>query len=408
MKILYIHQYFKTPEEPGGTRSYWISQELIKRGHQVTMLCSTNPRHPEATRQNVDGIDVFYVKNEYNNYMPAYKKVWSFVSFIMSALKVAKKENGYDLVFATSTPLTVGYIAMRLKKTKKWPYIFEVRDLWPEFPIQVGAIKNKYVIKYLRGLEKRIYDNSEFVVALSPGMQEGVVAVGTPMEKTAMIPNMSKPDNFYPHEPNLEIVKEFGLDMNCFNVVHFGSMGKANGLEYIIEAAKVLQDRGVNDVNFWFMGQGATEPVIKRLSELYKLRNVKFLGFHKMSIVSEIVNCSSASITTFRYLPILATNSPNKLFDSLSAGKPIIVNSAGWTKMMVEEGDCGFFVDPDNPSVLADKIIEIKDDKELLARWGNNARKLSIEKYDKALLSAQVADVIENVYYKRQTLPNDV
>ena len=146
------------------------------------------------------------------------------------------------------------------------------------------------------------------------------------------------------------------------------------------------------------MGRGATEPICKRLVEQYGLNNVRFLGFHKMSIVSEIVNCSSASITTFRNLPILATNSPNKLFDSLSAGKPIIVNSAGWTKTMVEEGDCGFYVDPENPTALADKIIEVKDDVELLQRWGQNARELSLKVYDKDLLTAQVADVLENVY----------
>ena len=398
MRILYIHQYFKTPEEPGGTRSYWISQELIKRGHQVTMICSTNERHPVPSRVDANGIDVIYVKNEYSNYMPAYKKVISFVSFILSALKAAKKLKNIDLVFATSTPLTVGYIAMRLKKSKGWKYVFEVRDLWPEFPIQIGAIKNKFAIKYLRGLERRIYKNAEFVIALSPGMQDGVVAAGMPVEKTAMIPNMSKPDRFYPHTPDPEIVKDFNLDLSSFNVVHFGSMGKANGLEYIIEAARILQERGVNDVCFWFMGRGATEPVCKSLVEKYGLHNVRFLGFHKMSIVSEIVNCSSASITTFRNLPILATNSPNKLFDSLSAGKPIIVNSAGWTKDMVEKGNCGFYVDPDNPAALADKIMEVKDNKPLLERWGENARKLSLEEYDKDLLTAQVADVLGKVY----------
>lgn len=401
MNILYIHQYFKTPEEPGGTRSYWISQELIKRGHHVTMICSTNERHPEATRVDANGIDVIYVKNEYDNYMPAYRKVYSFVSFIVSAFRVAKKEKNVDLVFASSTPLTVGCVAMRLKKTKKWKYVFEVRDLWPEFPIQIGAIKNRFVIEYLRGLERRIYNNSEFVIALSPGMQDGVVAAGFPKEKTAVIPNMSKPDKFFPHTPDSEIVKKFNLDLNKFNVVHFGSMGRANGLEYIVEAARILQDRGVDDVSFWFMGRGATEPVCKKLVESYGLHNVRFLGFHKMSIVSEIVNCASASITTFRNLPILATNSPNKLFDSLSAGKPIIVNSAGWTKTMVEESDCGFYVDPDNPTALADKIIKVKDDKVLLQRWGENARRLSLEEYDKELLTAKVADVLENVYYTR-------
>ena len=400
MNILYIHQYFKTPEEPGGTRSYWISQELIKRGHHVTMICSTNERHPVPKRVDTNGIDVIYVKNEYSNYMPSYKKIKSFISFIVSAIRVAKKEMDIDLVFASSTPLTVGYVAMHLKRTKKWKYVFEVRDLWPEFPIQIGAIKNKFIIRYLRGLERRIYKNSEYVIALSPGMQDGVIEAGMPIDKTAMIPNMSKPDKFFPHAPNPHIVKEFGLDLEKFNVAHFGSMGRANGLEYIIEAAKILQERGVEDVCFWFMGSGATEPMCKRLVEQYGLSNVRFLGFHKMSVVSEIVNCSSASITTFRNLPILATNSPNKLFDSLSAGKPIIVNSAGWTKKMVEDGDCGFYVDPDTPSALADKIIEVKDDKALLQRWGENARKLSLEEYDKDMLTARVADVLENVYNK--------
>ena len=215
-----------------------------------------------------------------------------------------------------------------------------------------------------------------------------------------MIPNMSKPDKFYPHTPDAEIVKEFELDLNKFNVVHFGSMGRANGLEYIVEAARVLQERGVDDVCFWFMGRGATEPVCKKLVGKYGLKNVRFLGFHKMSIVSEIVNCSTASITTFRNLPILATNSPNKLFDSLSAGKPITVNSAGWTKDLVEKEGCGFFVNPDNPEELASKLLEVKDDKEILKQWGEKARELSVRVFDKNILSAKVADVLENVSRK--------
>ncbi len=363
------------------------------------MIASTNNKlHPDPTTTVVDGIEVHYVKNEYSNYMSPIRKVISFLNFVFLAIKEGKKIKDVDLVYATSTPLTVGFLAMRLKKSKGWKYVFEVRDLWPEFPIQIGAIKNKMAIKYLRGLERRIYKNSEFVVALSPGMQDGVIAAGMPIEKTAMIPNMSKPDKFYPHEPNQEIVRGFNLNLSAFNVIHFGSMGRANGLEYIIEAARILQERGIDDVCFWFMGRGATEPKCRKLMEQYGLCNVRFLGFHNMSIVSEIVNCSSASITTFLNLPILATNSPNKLFDSLSAGKPIIVNSAGWTKTMVEEGDCGFYVNPEDPSDLADKLVEVKDNKQLLRRWGENARKLSIEKYDKGILTAQVADVLERVY----------
>lgn len=396
MKILYIHQYFVQPSEPGGTRSYWISKELVKRGHQVTVITSTKVSHPEPCRINVDGIEVVYVKNPtYSNYLSAPRKVWIFLSFIRSAMKAAMKEKDVDLVFATSTPLTVGAIALWLKWRRKWKYVFEVRDLWPEFPIEIGAIKNKWAIWFLRKFEKRIYDSSEHVVALSPGMKAGVIKAGTPEVKVSMIPNMSKPDKFFPHEPNMEIVKQFGIDLQKFNVIHFGSMGRANGLEYIIEAAKHLREKGCDDVHFLFLGRGATEPKLKALAEQFGLKNVSFHGSHRMDVVSEVVNCCDASITTFLNLPVLQTNSPNKLFDSLSAGKPIIVNSAGWTKDMVEQQNCGFYVDPEKPEQLAEQLLKVRDDKELLRTWGENARRLSIEVYDKDILSAQVVDVLE-------------
>lgn len=346
----------------------------------------------------IDGIKVIYVKNEYSNYMSRMRKIKSFVSFLNLAIKEGCKQKDVDMVYATSTPLTVGYVAFKLKKRKKFPYVFEVRDLWPEFPIQIGAIRNSLLIWFLRKLEKRIYENAEHVVALSPGMQDGIITTGTPREKTSMVPNMSKPDLFYPHEVDMKVVKDFCIDTSKFNVIHFGSMGRANGLEYIIDAAKYVYDKGYDDINFIFMGHGATEPELKKRADSFGLNNIKFLGNHKMKTVIEVVNACDASITTFKNLPILATNSPNKLFDSLSAGKPIIVNSAGWTKDLVEQGDCGFFVDPENPAALADMLIELKDKEELLIKWGKNARKLSEEVYDKSKLSAQVADVLENAY----------
>lgn len=400
MNILYIHQYFKTPDEPGGTRSYWISKELIKRGHQVTVICSTNKQNIEPSTKYIDGIRVIYVKNEYSNYMSSLKRIYSFLKFVYLSFREAKKLSDVDIVFATSTPLTVGYVALILKRIKGWPYVFEVRDLWPEFPIQIGAIKNKYIIKYLRRLEKRIYISAEHIVALSPGMKDGVLAVGIETNKCTVIPNMSKPEEFFPREKSNEIINQFMINCEKFNVVHFGSMGKANGLRYIIETANCLKKRGVDDIDFIFLGDGGTKPMLKKLVADYQLSNVKFLGNHKMSILSEIVNCCDISVTCFLNLPILYTNSPNKLFDSLSAGKPIIVNSLGWTKDLVEKEKCGFFVDPNNPDDFASKLIKYKDGKPLLDEWGANSRRLSIEVFDKSILSAKVADVIEMSYNK--------
>lgn len=399
MKVLYIHQYFVTPEEPGGTRSYWIAKELIKRGHEVTMITATNKRHPENEEVNIDGINVIYLKNAYSNYMSTGGRIKSFVRFVLLAIKATFKIKKVDLVFATSTPLTVGIIALWLKWTKGWKYVFEVRDLWPEALIQEGGIRNKFVQWALYKLEHITYRYSKHIVTLSRGMLEGVLKVGTPPEKCSMIPNMSKPDKFFPHKPNKEIAKKFCIDFSKFNLIHFGSMGICNGLSYITDAAKLAHEQGFDDLNFIFLGDGATEPLLKKFVNDHKLPNVQFLGNHKMEVVSEIVNCCDASITSFSNIPILATNSPNKLFDSLSAGKPVIVNSAGWTKDMVEKDNCGFYVDPTNPQILIDKLNMVKNDKTMLSEWGINARNLSLNVYDKQILSAKIADVIEKAYH---------
>ena len=396
MKILYIHQYFVTPEEHGTSRSYWFAKKLIENGFNVTMVTATNEyKHREACRENIDGIDVIYVQNDYSQYYSRVKKVYSFLKFIFQAVNAARKEKDVDLVYATSTPLTVGFIALILKRIKKWRYVFEVRDLWPEFPIQVGAIKNKYLISYLRYVEKKIYNKAEHIVALSPGMRDGVLACGTPKEKVTVITNMSKGDLFYPREKTDEQFKKYGIDKMKFNVVHAGSMGVANGLMYIMETAKVLKD-DMNDctINFLLLGEGSTKPQLMKFAEKYSLDNVRFIGEYNTYGTSEILNCSDASIVSFMNLPILYTNSPNKLFDSLSAGKPIIVNSAGWTKELVEKYMCGFYVDPENPRDFAEKIITLSKNKDLQQQYGENARKLSLEEFDKSILTNRFLDVI--------------
>lgn len=398
MNILYIHQYFKTPQEPGGTRSYWIAKELIKRGHKVTIITATNTSINEPGKFNIEGIEVIYVNNSYSNYFSKLKKIWVFIKFVSLSMKEALKLKDIDIVYATSTPLTVGLVALLLRHIKGWRYIFEVRDLWPEFPIQIGAIKNGLLIKLLKSLERRIYRRSEHIVALSPGMREGVIATGIPDDKCTIVPNMSKPDKFYPREVSKDIIKQFNINIDKFNVIHFGSMGVANGLDYIINAANELTKWGDKSIHFIFLGDGAMLPKLMQMVEEYGLSNVDFLGKHKMDIVSEIVNCCNISITTFKNLPILYTNSPNKLFDSLSAGKPIIVNSAGWTKELCEKEHCGFYVDPEKPEDLATKLLEIRDKSNLLKMWGENSRRLSLQIFDKNILSSKVADIIEKVY----------
>lgn len=393
MKILYIHQYFKKPTEPGGTRSYWIARELLKKGHEVVMITGTSTEDNWKQRfVEVEGIQVIYVKDNYSQNMDVLRRIWAFLNFMFAACKLAFKQGKLDLVIATSTPLTIGVPALLLKWFRKVPYIFEVRDLWPDVPIQLGAIKNPILIELLRRFEKMIYKNANHVIALSPGMQEGVVKY-IPKQKTSMIPNMSKKDEFWPREKNIDLMHNLGLRQDSFKIIHFGSLGLANGAQTIVESARLC--RHDSRIEFIFLGGGSTERELKKVCKDYQLDNVVFLGKFPMKQTSEIVNFCDVSIVSFLDIPILYTNSPNKLFDSLSAGKPIIVNSAGWTKEMVEKHKCGFYVNPNEPQDLADKINYLKSNPEELKIMSRNSRILAEKTYDKSLLCLKFVEVVE-------------
>lgn len=402
MKVLYIHQYFNTPQEPGGTRSYWFSKELIEAGHEVVMFTSGRKGQKKfIERKNIEGIDVVYVRNSYNNKMGLLKRLFSFVRFMAYAVFFGLKQKNIDIIYATSTPLSVGFPALIIKKLRKTPFIFEVRDLWPEVPIQMGAIKNKRLISLLHWFEKTIYVNAQHVVALSPGMKDGVTHYGIPESKVSMIPNMSKKDEFFLRNKNVEIAKQFGIDLEKFNAIHFGTMGLANGLNYIIEAAKELQKKKNDTIRILFLGSGSTEEQLKKRCVTENIGNISFLGRHNMAVVSEIVNICDVSIISFLDLPILYTNSPNKLFDSLSAAKPLIVNSAGWTKEMVEENECGLFVDPNHPERLADALVLLSESPDLVKSMANNSRLLAENTYDKSILCKQFLEVMEREHAKQ-------
>lgn len=397
MNVLYIHQYFHTPQQPGSTRSYWLARELIENGYEVTMLTTSSKQREKIRIYDADGIRIVSYRSVYAQSMGIKDRLKSFSDFMIESTRYALNHSGeYDFIFATSTPLTVGVPALLAKWFRKKKYIFEIRDLWPEVPIQMGVIKNPLVKGVARWFEKAVYKNAEHVITLSPGMQEGVTKYIS-KEKTSMIPNMSKKEEFWPREKSFELMTQLGLRKEAFKVIHFGALGIANGADTILETAKLMKDD--ISVQFILLGGGATEIKLKDICKREDLRNVVFISKTPMKATSEIVNCCDVSLVSFKDLPILYTNSPNKLFDSLSAGKPIIVNSAGWTKEMVEEHRCGYYVNPNNPQELADKIIFLRENGALAEEMGKNSRLLAETVYDKSLLCKQFSSVITNLQF---------
>jgi glycosyltransferase involved in cell wall biosynthesis len=350
-------------------------------------------------RSTVDGITLITLKVNYSQSMGVMARLKSFTHFMLVSTYIALKEKDIDFVIATSTPLTIGFPALVLKKIRRIPYLFEVRDLWPEVPIQMGGLKNKLGIKIAKWFERTIYKNASHIIALSPGMQDGVIQVGTPPEKVSMIPNMSKIDKFWPRENNLTLMNELGIRASSFKIIYFGAVGEANAIDYILDSAALLKDN--KEIDFIFIGNGSKQTFIEESIINQKLTNVQYLGVFNMEKTSEIVNMCDVSLVTFSNIPILATNSPNKLFDSLSAGKPIIVNSNGWTKELVEKNECGIFVDPESPHDFVKKLLKLKESPQVLKKMGLNSRRLAETEYDKSILCKKFADIVDSLDYNR-------
>lgn len=392
MTILYIHQYFKTPNEPGGTRSYWIAKKMIEKGINVIMITCTNDTTKKGKVIIVDSIEVHYLDVEYDQTMGIISRLYSFLKFMtLSLWHVIKFRSKYHKIYATSTPLTVGIPALFAKHFLKKAFIFEVRDLWPEVPIQLGVIKNRFLIHTLRALEKAIYVHAEKVIALSPGMLAGVISRNVSKKKVFMIPNMSKPEHFYPREYKRYYFESNIISEDKLTVIYFGSIGKTNGLEKVI---KFFGDVEYLPIELIIAGEGSEKKALEKIVKTKSYNNVSFVGNYNMFEISELVNNCDLSLVSFDNVPILSTNSPNKLFDSLSAGKPIIVNSDGWTKDLVVGSKCGFYYEYESFESFKKMILQILGNKKHLVSMGRVSRELSLTRYNQEILSEKVVNQI--------------
>ncbi len=387
MKVLYIHQYFRTPEEGGAIRSYYLAKGLVEHGIEVELITAHNK--PKALTKTIDGIKVHYLPVFYDNEQGFLKRIYAFFKFMRMARKKARKIKNIDICYATSTPLTIGLSALKIKQDQNIPYFFEVRDLWPEAPFQMGVIKNKYLKRYLKNLEKQVYRNASQIVALSPGIKEQIEKEG-PNKRITVIPNMSDVDFFLPEVKSPEKEALFNVE-GKFVVSYFGTIGLANHLEYLLAAANESLKANL-PIQFFIIGSGGQLTRLKYLVKHFNLDNVQFLPFQNKFNLRRVLNITDAAYVSFARQPILETNSPNKFFDALAAGKLIITNTKGWVKDIVENDQCGFYYDPDNPKEFISSIKPFIESSVQLKKSQQKARIVAETQFAK---SAQVEKLID-------------
>ena len=386
MKVLYIHQYFRTPEEGGAIRSYYLAKGMVENGIDVELITSHNKKYEEV--KNVEGIKVHYLPVFYDNTLGFLQRVIAFYRFMRLARKKARAIKNIDVCYATSTPLTIGISAMRIKKELNIPYYFEVRDMWPEAPVQMGVIKNKWLKHYLERLEKKVYLHADKIVALSPGIKEQI-AWRQPSKVIEVIPNMSDIEFFTPETKDPQLEELFDVQDKMV-VSYFGTIGLANHLEYLLAAANASLKANL-PVVFLIIGTGSQTERLKDLARHFDLTNVRFFKFQNKHNLKRLLNVTDAAYVSFARKPILETNSPNKFFDALASGKLIITNTKGWVKDICEQNNCGFYYDPNQPEDFTKQLEPFIQSRSQLKEFQWNARNVGETQFSK---SAQIEKLL--------------
>lgn len=390
VKVLILHQHFNTPGEGGPLRSFYLAKALVESGMSPVVI--TAGREKTYRKVDLEGIEVHYLPIAYDNRFGFWKRSLSFLRYVWGATRLAGELKAIKVCYAISVPLTVGLAAKFIKFRYKIPYIFEVGDLWPDAPIQLGFIRNVFFKYFLYKLESSIYQGAHSVVALSGPIQSGILKK-VPDVSTHLIPNMADTGFYKPEEKNGMLAKRFGVD-DKFVISYIGAVGFANGLEYFIECARACQEAEL-PVHFLLCGEGARLTELHAMAGAYGLNNVTFVPFQNREGVREVMNVTDAIFISYLPVPILETGSPNKYFDGLASGKLIIINFGGWIKKEIETEACGIYVDPAHPGDFVRKLSFYMKSTEPLKKCQQSSRRLAESKYSRLILSEKFIEIFQ-------------
>ena len=403
MQIIYFHQHFSTPSGSTGTRSYEMARALVAAGHEVKLVCGSyrdgNTGLESAFKNGkrsgiVDGIHVTELALEYSNHDSFIKRVSIFAKFSVRSIAIALKEP-CDLVFATSTPLTTGIPGIFSRWLRGKRFVFEVRDLWPELPREMGVITNPVILWLMSVLEWASYRSAHACIGLSPGIVKGIRRHSRRGLLTTMISNGCDIKLFSKEQ---SAKRPQGVDDNDLMAVFTGAHGIANGLDAVLKVAEILKQREYNNIKLVFIGDGKLKPMLVKQAKDRGLDNCLFLDPVPKTELVRYLRATDVGLMILANVPAFYYGtSPNKFFDYLSIGLPIINNYPGWLADMINEHNCGIAVQPDDPDAFADALIYLSENPEERNEMGKNARKLALSDFNRTNLADQFVDFLENV-----------
>lgn len=405
MNILIIHQYYLGKDDPGGSRFNQFAKYWAAKGHRVTVIAGTvhyatgkkDKRYRGkwiVKEREADNITVLrtFVSETYNKSFLG--RLWAYISFTISATWAAIFCSGVqDLVLASSPPLFVGIVGYITSKAKRIPFVFEVRDLWPESAIDMGILNNKLAIKLAFWLERFIYQKADKINVLTPAFKEALIKKRVPSNKITTIPNGADLDIFRPASTENWVRKKYGWN-NKFVVMYIGAHGVANHLIQLVEVAKELKEH--EDILFVLIGDGMEKPKLVAKAQEYGLKNIQFINPQPKSRIVDFVNAADVCTAVLKKAETFKTVYPNKLFDYMSCAKPIILAIDGAARELIEEAKAGIYVEPENIQMFKEAVLELFKNPLLRQALGQNGYEYVTQNFSRE----QLADQYEQILYQ--------
>lgn len=405
VKILYLHQYFATPKSKAGTRSYEMAKRFVAAGHEVTFVTTSAGLIDNYSFKSgwneliIDGIKLHVLDLPYSNKDSFLKRIFKFIHFSFSSTFKSLSVTA-DVVFATSTPLTIAIPGLFYSKIKKKPMVFEVRDLWPELPIAIGAIKNPLIIFFAEYLEKLAYKQSSHIVGLSPGMCDGVIKHGIDKKDVTLATNSCDTELF---DVEAEIGVVYKREKLSFVgdrklVAYTGTFGAINDVKYLVDLA-VESNKQELDICFIAIGDGSEKEDIINYATTCGVLNSNFFVLEpvpKYEIV-KLLSATDLSLSLFGPVKEMWNNSANKLFDALASSTPIAINYGGWQRDFIIESKCGIVLDSNNMTKAVDGIKTFLNSNEDYSVAVKSCRHLAYHVYSRDIMAARIESALSSV-----------
>ena len=406
MKILLINQVFVSPNEPGHTRHFEMGKYLKEYGHELVIVASdlnyqtgqrTVERRGLYAEQNFDGVRVLRSYIYPAIHRSYFWRVIAFFSFMFSSILTAMRVKDVDLVLGTTPPIFQAVSAWVVATLRRKPFLLEVRDLWPEFGVSMGVLKNPIIIALSRWLEMFLYKRATHILVNSPAYREYMLTKGVLANKVTYIPYGTDVDMFNPSIDGSSIRKELGLE-DKFVVLYAGALGQANDIDTLLRAAERLKQE--EDVSFVLFGDGKERARLETEAKNKNLHNIIFAGTHPKRDMPLIVASADACLAILQDIPAFRTTYPNKVFDYMAAGRASIIVIDGITRELIESSQGGVFVKPADDAMLAQKILGLARNPEQVKEMGANAREYLVKNLDRRDKLSETLGLLEKLVRK--------